>query len=82
MEYSNCVIDISHWQKITNFDAIRNDGIVGVIHKATESMGYIDAKYQNRKNKLLEKQKKGKKRMKNVGNIEIPTDTFIKLLKN
>jgi GTP-binding protein LepA len=35
-----------------------------------------------RKNKLLEKQKKGKKRMKNVGNIEIPTDTFIKLLKN
>lgn len=35
-----------------------------------------------RKNKLLEKQKKGKKRMKSVGNIEIPTDTFIKLLKN
>jgi len=35
-----------------------------------------------RKNKLLEKQKKGKKRMKSVGNIDIPTDTFIKLLKN
>lgn len=35
-----------------------------------------------RKNKLLEKQRKGKKRMKSVGNIEIPTDTFIKLLKN
>jgi GTP-binding protein LepA len=35
-----------------------------------------------RKNKLLEKQKKGKKRMKSVGNIEIPTDTFIQLLKN
>lgn len=35
-----------------------------------------------RKRKLLEKQKKGKKRMKMVGNIEIPTDTFIKLLKN
>lgn len=35
-----------------------------------------------RKNKLLEKQKKGKKRMKSVGNIEIPTDTFIKLLKD
>jgi GTP-binding protein LepA len=36
----------------------------------------------SRKNKLLDKQKKGKKRMKNVGNIEIPTDTFIKLLRN
>ncbi len=35
-----------------------------------------------RKNKLLDKQRKGKKRMKNVGNVEIPTDTFIKLLKN
>lgn len=35
-----------------------------------------------RKNKLLEKQKKGKKRMKSVGNIDLPTDTFIKLLKN
>jgi GTP-binding protein LepA len=35
-----------------------------------------------RKRKLLEKQKKGKKRMKMVGNIEIPTDTFIKLLKS
>jgi len=35
-----------------------------------------------RKNKLLGKQKKGKKRMKSVGNIEIPTDTFIKLLRN
>lgn len=35
-----------------------------------------------RKNKLLDKQKKGKKRMKMMGNIEIPTDTFIKLLKS
>ena len=32
-----------------------------------------------RRAKLLEKQKKGKKRMKNFGNIDLPTDLFIKI---
>lgn len=35
-----------------------------------------------RRRKLLEKQKRGKERMKMVGRVEIPSDTFIRLLKN
>jgi GTP-binding protein LepA len=35
----------------------------------------------SRKKKLLEKQKKGKKRMREVGNIEIPHSAFIEALK-
>jgi GTP-binding protein LepA len=34
-----------------------------------------------RKRKLLEKQKEGKKRMRQIGNVEVPQSAFMEILK-
>src|SRR5262252_29009 len=39
------VIDISHWNTVTDWAAVKAAGIVGVIAKATEGTGYVDDCY-------------------------------------
>lgn len=50
----NVVIDISHHQPTVDFDKVRADGIVGVIHKASEGTRFIDKKYNARRQQALD----------------------------
>ena len=45
------VVDISHWQENPDFEAMAREGVIGVIHKATESTGYVDDDYAPRRPK-------------------------------
>lgn len=46
---STDVLDISHHNDVESFDALRKAGIMGVIHKATESTDYADPTYKERR---------------------------------
>ncbi|WP_419198851.1 glycoside hydrolase family 25 protein [Wolbachia endosymbiont of Rhagoletis cingulata] len=45
----NAVVDISHWNESVDFKLAKEDGILGVIHKATQGLKYIDPTYVERK---------------------------------
>lgn len=49
MNPDHAVVDISHWQDCVDFEAMAEGGVVGVIHKATESTAYVDADYAPRR---------------------------------
>jgi lysozyme len=39
------VIDLSHWDSASDYNAVKNDGIYGCIYKATEGTSYTDPTY-------------------------------------
>ena len=43
----DAVIDLSHWETVTDWGAIKKSGIAGVIYKATEGQTYIDTTYHD-----------------------------------
>ena len=45
----NAVVDLSHHNTVNDFAAVKADGIVGIIHKATQSTDFVDGTYAQRK---------------------------------
>lgn len=48
MPLLNVVIDLSHHNTVTSFQDVKEDGILGIIHKATEGKAYVDKEYDSR----------------------------------
>ncbi len=50
----NAVIDISHHNTVTSFQEVKQNGIIGVFHKATQGKAVVDAKYHARRQRALD----------------------------
>ena len=46
-------IDISHYQTVNDYQAVKDDGIELVIHKATEGASYVDRKYEEHRKQFV-----------------------------
>jgi lysozyme len=53
MALLNAVIDLSHHNAVNSFNQIRSSGIIGVIHKATQGLHFVDADYSSRRTAAL-----------------------------
>lgn len=45
----NVVVDLSHFNTVTNFETVKEDGIVGIIHKATQGTSEKDPQFASRR---------------------------------
>src|SRR5689334_1453970 len=53
MPLLNAVIDLSHFNNVTSFQDVKDAGIIGVIHKATQGLTGVDGTYGLRKPQAL-----------------------------
>jgi lysozyme len=49
MEFNPVIVDLSHFDDVQDWDAVKGFGILGVINKATEGPGLVDRTYKVRR---------------------------------
>lgn len=47
------VVDLSHYDLVTDYEAMKANGVIGVIYKATQGMGYQDDTYDRERTRAL-----------------------------
>ena len=50
----NAVVDLSHHNGAVDLEKAKEDGIIGVIHKATQGLAYVDPDYSINRQKALD----------------------------
>jgi lysozyme len=72
------VVDLSHWIQAQDYDAVKRDGIVGVIYKATEGTSYTDPTYVGQQRAAKEAGLKwGAYHFANGSDVEQQVDNFM-----
>jgi GH25 family lysozyme M1 (1,4-beta-N-acetylmuramidase) len=49
MSLLNVVVDLSHHNNVNSFQAAKDSGILGIIHKATQGTNFVDPNYDERR---------------------------------
>ncbi|HMG72817.1 MAG TPA: glycoside hydrolase family 25 protein [Pyrinomonadaceae bacterium] len=53
MSLLNVVVDLSHHNNVNSFQAAKDSGILGIIHKATQGTNFVDPNYDERRPQAL-----------------------------
>lgn len=74
------VLDISHHNNITDYDRLREEGIVGIIHKSTQGTNFVDSMYLMRRERALKAGLLwGAYHFATAANVEQQVDHFLKI---
>src|SRR5215510_6394485 len=74
-------VDLSHWNMSEDYDAVKNDGMGGVIYKGTEGANYTDDTYVSQQHAAKEAGLKwGAYHFANADNVTQQIDNFMRFV--